>query len=179
MAKSRGLLRVLLEDGRSEGLFALARLGGDPTSLDLDGLNLVTASVLAAIPEVNKLALVRRVGELVPDCRYADLFSMPFRALHPQRAKELEALGFVLDEAAARAYAEPWDLYDLLFSTLPLDLGSDILSYALGRGLRPSREDLSRLKSCAAGHGSHSPREVDARFGEVLGQREHAVGLGA
>jgi hypothetical protein len=50
MAKYRNLLRALLHEGRTEGLFALARLGGDPLSLDLEGLNLVTASVLAAVP---------------------------------------------------------------------------------------------------------------------------------
>ena len=177
MAKPRGLLRVLLEEGRPEGLFALARLGGDPTSLDLDGLNLVTASVLSHVAGANKLALVKRVGDLVPDKLYAELFARPFQALHPHKARELEAQGIFVSDEVAQAHAQEWDLYDLLFTALPLDLGTDILSYALARGLAPSPEDFSRLKSCAAGHGIHSPQEVDACFGQAMdGRREFRLG---
>lgn len=176
MGKPRGLLRALLEEGRHEGLFALARLGGDPSSLDLDGLNLVTASALAHIAGANKLALVRRVGDLVPDEQYAELFARPFQALHPHKARELEAQGIFVSDEVAQAHAQEWDLYDLLFTALPLELGTDILAYALSRGLAPSPEDFSRLKSCAAGHGPHSPQEVDASFVQAMAWERRELG---
>ena len=124
------ILKPLLEKGLLKDSLALA----ESEELELlqvthDGLNFVTASILADIPSVEKTDLIRKTGAFFSAQDYCSLLNEKIFTVHPETRERLKAQGVILTEENIKQYSNWYNIFEIAFPWLPLSVFEDLVVY--------------------------------------------------
>lgn len=124
------ILRPLLKKGDLKQTIELAEIEQiQLIDIEFDGVNIVTASILAQVTPLEKMDLIRNVGALFSADEYCDLLNKKIFTLHPQREEELKDEGISLTEENIRKYSDWYSVFSIGFPPLPLSILEDIATY--------------------------------------------------
>ena len=124
------ILKPLLEKGLLKESLALAESEGlELNKVNYEGLNFVTASILADVPSVEKTELIRKTGALFSAEDYCNLLNEKVFTIHPVTRDRLKDQGVSLtDESTKQDYAW-YNIFDIAFPWLPLSVFEDLVVY--------------------------------------------------
>ena len=85
------ILKPLFEEGDLKQTIELAEAEQKKLfDINSNGMNLVTASVLANIPSVNKLDLIQKTGSLFSSKEYCELLNQKVLTITPEERERLK-----------------------------------------------------------------------------------------
>lgn len=124
------ILRPLLEKGElKQSVERAQRARYVLYEVQDQGLNFVTASVLADVSAVEKMGLIRRTGKLFSDQEYCDLLNQKVFTVHPDMRGSLKEQGVAFASVEARAYGHWYGIFEVAFPWLPLSVFEDFVLY--------------------------------------------------
>jgi hypothetical protein len=169
MVTNKDSIKKLLEKGIAGD--AIREIVEDNIEIDdiqYDGINVVTASIMANVGVEKKLGLIEEIGRHVTNDAFSRLMKHKFISLHPEKAHALMRQGIQITPAIEEKYSEEFDIFDFIFPYLPLSLGSDILKYAVEKkGLTLTIDEIERMKACAGKRRNYSEKEIDEVFDSI------------
>ncbi|MGP1593728.1 MAG: hypothetical protein ACTTH8_00545 [Treponema sp.] len=124
------ILKPLLEKGLLKDSLALAESEGrELLDVTHDGLNFVTASILADIPSVEKTDLIKKTGAFFSTQDYCSLLNEKIFTVHPETRERLKAQGVILTEENIKQYSNWHNIFEIAFPWLPLSVFEDLVVY--------------------------------------------------
>ena len=124
------ILKPLLEKGLLKDSLALAESEGiELSKVTHEGLNFVTASILADVPSVEKTELIRRTGAFFSAQDYCNLLNEKVFTIHPVTRDRLKDQGVLLSDDNMKQYYAWYNIFDISFPWLPLSVFEDLVVY--------------------------------------------------
>ena len=160
------ILKPLLEKGLLKESLALAESEGlELNKVSHEGLNFVTASILADVPSVEKTELIRKTGALFSAEDYCNLLNEKVFTIHPVTRDRLKDQGVSLtDESTKQDYAW-YNIFDIAFPWLPLSGFEDLGDYLRDeKRLVLDKETRELVKENFLNSKRYSERELERLF---------------
>ena len=130
-----------------------------------EGLNFVTASILADIPSVEKTELIRKTGAFFSAQDYCELLNEKVFTVHPETRDQLKERGVLLTEENMKQYCNWYNIFDLAFPWLPLSVFEDLVTYLRDeKKLVLDKETRLSVKESFLNTKRYSERELNAFF---------------
>lgn len=124
------ILKPLLEKGLLKDSLTLAESEKcELIQVTHDGLNFVTASILADIPSVEKTDLIKKTGAFFSAQDYCSLLNEKIFTVHPETRERLKAQGVILTEENIKQYSNWYNIFEIAFPWLPLSVFEDLVVY--------------------------------------------------
>jgi uncharacterized protein TP_0941 len=160
------ILRPLLEKGLLKDSLLLAESAGvELVNVDQDGLNFVTASILADVPSVEKSELIRKTGAFFSAQDYCKLLNEKVFTIHPATRDRLKEQGVLLTDEEVRQHCALYNLFDIAFPWLPLSVFEDLVVYLRDeKRLVLDKETRELVKENFLNSKRYSERELNAFF---------------
>lgn len=160
------ILKPLLEKGLLKESLALAEEEGLAVNQIIhEGLNFVTASILADVPSVEKTELIRKTGAFFSAEDYCTLLNEKIFTVHPETRDRLKDQGVTLTEENAKQYSNWYNIFDIAFPWLPLSVFEDLVVYLREeKRLVLDRETRELVKDNFLSSKRYSERELDRFF---------------
>ncbi len=164
------ILRPLLEKGDVKQTMELAEIDHKKLYDVLsEGMNLVTASILADIPSVYKMSLIQKVGSLFSSQEYCDLLNKKMFTLHPTERERLKFQGVAITRDNTLQYCEWFNIFDIAFPWLPLSVFEDFVVYLRDdKKLILDDDTISSVKESFIASKRYSDRELEKLFSSDL-----------
>ncbi len=125
-----GILQPLLEKGDLKQTIELADIEHrELIDIHNEGMNIVTASLLADIPPVNKMSLIQRVGSLFSSEEYCELLNQKVFTLRPEQRDKLTFQGVKITKENILPYCDWFNIFEIAFPWLPLSIFEDFVIY--------------------------------------------------
>ena len=160
------ILRPLLEKGLLKDSLLLAESAGvELVNVDQDGLNFVTASILADVPSVEKSELIRKTGAFFSAQTDCKLLNEKVFTIHPATRDRLKEQGVLLTDEEVRQHYALYNLFDIAFPWLPLSVFEDLVVYLRDeKRLVLDKETRELVKENFLNSKRYSERELNAFF---------------
>ena len=124
------ILFPLLEKGDIKRTMELAsNENKKPFEIVSEGMNIVTASILADIPSVYKMDLIRKVGALFSTQEYCELLNQKMFILKPEERDKLKDQGILINRETTLPYCQWFNIFEIAFPWLPLSVFEDFALY--------------------------------------------------
>ncbi|MGP1414751.1 MAG: hypothetical protein ACTTJ6_02280 [Treponema sp.] len=164
------ILRPLLEKGDLEQTLEFVKMENKRLSDVInEGMNIVTASVLADIPSVEKSSLIQRVGTLFSTEEYCTLLNKKIFTISPEKRERLRSQGLDLVKENTAQYMEWYNIFDIAFPWLPLSVFEDFVIYLKNdKKLELDAETIEQVKENFLNSKRYSERELDKFFSSSL-----------
>ncbi|AGT44975.1 hypothetical protein [Treponema pedis] len=164
------ILQPLLEKGDIKRTIEFAE-AADKKLYDIacEGMNLVTASILADIPSVHKMLLIQKVGALFSSQEYCELLNQKMFTLHPTERERLKAQGVPMTRDNILPYCEWFNIFEIAFPWLPLSIFEDFAAYLRDdKKLILDNETIETVKENFLLSKRYSERELERLFASDL-----------
>ena len=160
------ILKPLLEKGLLKDSLALAESEGiELNKVTHEGLNFVTASILADVPSVEKTELIRRTGAFFSAEDYCNLLNEKVFTIHPVTRDRLKDQGVLLSDENMKQYYAWYNIFDIAFPWLPLSVFEDLVVYLRDeKRLVLDKETRELVKENFLNSKRYSERELDRLF---------------
>lgn len=160
------ILKPLLEKGLLKESIALAEKEGIAlTKVTHEGLNFVTASILADVPSVEKTELIRRTGAFFSPQDYCSLLNEKLFTIHPATRDRLKDQRASLNEEDIKQYYAWHNIFDIAFPWLPLSVFEDLVVYLRDeKRLVLDKETRELVKENFLNSKRYSERELNQLF---------------
>ena len=160
------ILRPLLDKGLLKESLALAESEGiELSKVTHEGLNFVTASILADVPSVEKTELIRRTGAFFSAQDYCNLLNEKVFTIHPVTRDRLKDQGASLTDEDMKQYYAWYNIFDVAFPWLPLSVFEDLVVYLREeKRLVLDKETRELVKENFLNSKSYSERELNTLF---------------
>lgn len=164
------ILRPLLEKGDLEQTLEFVKMENKSlTEVVSEGMNIVTASILADIPSVEKTALIQKVGSLFSTEDYCALLNKKVFTISPEKRERLRTQGLDLVKENTAQYLEWYNVFDIAFPWLPLSVFEDFIGYLKNdKKLELDAETIEQVKENFLNSKRYSERELDKFFSSSL-----------
>ena len=168
------ILRPLLEKGLLKDSLALAESEGvELAKVDQDGMNFVTASILADVPSVEKTELIRKTGAFFSAQDYCKLLNEQVYTIHPATRDRLKEQGILLTDDEVKMHCAWYNIFDIAFPWLPLSVFEDLVVYLRDeKRLVLDKETRKLVKENFLNSKRYSERELDPFFQSELFDNE-------
>ncbi len=125
-----GILQPLLEKGDLKQTIELAEIEHrELIDIYNEGMNIVTASILADIPSVHKMSLIQKVGTLFSSEEYCNLLNQKLFTLRPEERDKLTFQGVLITKENILPYCDWFNIFEIAFPWLPLSIFEDFVIY--------------------------------------------------
>lgn len=160
------ILKPLLEKGLLKESLTLAESEGKELSkISQEGLNFVTASILADVPSVEKTELIRKTGAFFSAEDYCNLLNEKVFTIHPVTRDRLKDQGALLTDENMKQYYAWYNIFDIAFPWLPLSVFEDLVVYLRDeKRLVLDKETRELVKENFLNSKRYSERELDRLF---------------
>ena len=160
------ILKPLLEKGLLKESLTLAESEGKELSkISHDGLNFVTASILADVPSVEKTELIRKTGAFFSAEDYCNLLNEKVFTIHPVTRDRLKDQGALLTDENVKQYYAWYNIFDIAFPWLPLSVFEDLVVYLRDeKRLVLDKETRELVKENFLNSKRYSERELNTLF---------------
>ncbi|MEL3907649.1 MAG: hypothetical protein P1P64_01385 [Treponemataceae bacterium] len=160
------ILRPLLEKGDLKKTIDLAESNNKELfDVRSEGMNLVTASILADISSIYKTALIREVGALFSPEEYCELLNQKVFTIAPEKRGRLKDQGVILSPDTAVQYSEWFNIFEIAFPWLPLSVFEDFVIYLHDdKGLMLDKESIGVVHENFLASKRYSERELETVF---------------
>ena len=160
------ILKPLLEKGLLKESLTLAESEGKELSkISQEGLNFVTASILADVPSVEKTELIRKTGAFFSAEDYCNLLNEKVFTIHPVTRDRLKDQGVLLTDENMKQYYAWYNIFDIAFPWLPLSVFEDLVVYLRDeKRLVLDKETRELVKENFLNSKRYSERELDRLF---------------
>ena len=160
------ILKPLLEKGLLKESLTLAESEGKELSkISQEGLNFVTASILADVPSVEKTELIRKTGAFFSAEDYCNLLNEKVFTIHPVTRDRLKDQGVLLTDENMKQYYAWYNIFDIAFPWLPLSVFEDLVVYLRDeKRLVLDKETRELVKENFLNSKRYSERELDRFF---------------
>jgi len=160
------ILKPLLEKGLLKESLALAESEGvELNKVSHEGLNFVTASILADVPSVEKTELIRRTGAFFSAEDYCTLLNEKVFTIHPVTRDRLKDQGVLLSDDNMKQYYAWYNIFDISFPWLPLSVFEDLVVYLRDeKRLVLDKETRELVKENFINSKRYSERELNTLF---------------
>lgn len=160
------ILKPLLEKGLLKESLTLAESEGKELSkISQEGLNFVTASILADVPSVEKTELIRKTGAFFSAEDYCNLLNEKVFTIHPVTRDRLKDQGVLLTDENMKQYYAWYNIFDIAFPWLPLSVFEDLVVYLRDeKKLVLDKETRELVKENFFNSKRYSERELDRLF---------------
>lgn len=160
------ILKPLLEKGLLKESLALAESEGmELNKVSHEGLNFVTASILADVPSVEKTELIRRTGAFFSAQDYCTLLNEKVFTIHPVTRDRLKDQGASLNDEDMKQYYAWYNIFDIAFPWLPLSVFEDVVVYLREeKRLVLDKETRELVKENFLNSKRYSERELNTLF---------------
>ena len=160
------ILKPLLEKGLLKESLALAESEGmELNKVSHEGLNFVTASILADVPSVEKTELIRRTGAFFSAQDYCTLLNEKVFTIHPVTRDRLKDQGASLNDEDMKQYYAWYNIFDIAFPWLPLSVFEDLIVYLREeKRLVLDKETRELVKENFLNSKRYSERELNTLF---------------
>ena len=160
------ILKPLLEKVLLKESLALAESEGiELNKVTHEGLNFVTASILADVPSVEKTELIRRTGAFFSAEDYCNLLNEKVFTIHPVTRDRLKDQGVLLSDENMKQYYAWYNIFDIAFPWLPLSVFEDLVVYLRDeKRLVLDKETRELVKENFLNSKRYSERELDRLF---------------
>lgn len=160
------ILKPLLEKGLLKESLTLAESEGKELSkISQEGLNFVTASILADVPSVEKTELIRKTGAFFSAEDYCNLLNEKVFTIHPVTRDRLKDQGVLLTDENMKQYYAWYNIFDIAFPWLPLSVFEDLVVYLRDeKKLVLDKETRELVKENFLNSKRYSERELDRLF---------------
>lgn len=164
------ILRPLLEKGDLNKTLDFAEAENKNIfDVRAEGLNLVTASILADISAVYKTPLIRKVGALFSPEEYCELLNQKVFTIAPEKRTRLKDQGVILTPENAVQYSEWFNIFEIAFPWLPLSVFEDFVSYLYDdKSLMLDKETIELVHDNFVNSKRYSERELEELFRSEL-----------
>ncbi len=130
-----------------------------------EGMNLVTASLLADIPSVDKISLIQKVGALFSPQEYCELLNQKLFTLRPEDRDKLTVYGVKLTKENILPYCEWFNIFEIAFPWLPLSIFEDFVIFLRDhKKLLLDDETIEIVKTNFQNSKKYTDRELDSFF---------------
>ena len=117
------ILKPLFEEGDLKKSIELAEASRKALfDINADGMNLVTASILADVPSVEKLNLIQKTGSLFSSQEYCELLNQKLFILAPEERDRLKSQGDVITPEIISKESKWYNIFEAAFPWLPLSI---------------------------------------------------------
>ena len=128
--ENKEILTPLLEKGLLKDSLDLAEEAGvQLTEVTHDGLNFVTASILADVPSVEKTELIRKTGAFFSPQEYCTLLNVKVFTVPPETRDRLKEQGVLLTDENLQPHCGWYNIFEIAFPWLPLSVFEDLVVY--------------------------------------------------
>ena len=160
------ILKPLLEKVLLKESLALAESEGiELNKVTHEGLNFVTAYILADVPSVEKTELIRRTGAFFSAEDYCNLLNEKVFTIHPVTRDRLKDQGVLLSDENMKQYYAWYNIFDIAFPWLPLSVFEDLVVYLRDeKRLVLDKETRELVKENFLNSKRYSERELDRLF---------------
>jgi uncharacterized protein TP_0941 len=160
------ILKPLLEKGDLDQCLELAKQDNKRlTDVISEGMNIVTASILADIPSVEKTSLIQKTGALFSATEYCDLLNKKIFTITPERRERLRSQGIELTKENMAQYFDWYNIFEVAFPWLPLSVFEDFVVYLReDKKLELDKETMEQVKENFLSSKKYSERELDKFF---------------
>jgi len=164
------ILKPLIESGDLDKTVELAKTENKKlVEVVSEGMNLVTASLLADVPSVEKTELIQKVGALFTTEEYCELLNKKIFTISPEKRERLRSQGIELTKENMKQYFEWCNIFEVAFPWLPLSVFEDFVSYLKNdKKLELDKETISIVKENFLASKKYSERELDKFFTSTL-----------
>ena len=164
------ILKPLLEKGDIDATVTLAEDANKKLETVIsEGMNIVTASILADVPSVEKTALIQKVGSLFSAKEYCELLNKKIFTISPERRERLRAQGIELTKENMIQYFEWYNIFEVAFPWLPLSVFEDFVVYLkTDKKLVLDKETIEQVKENFLASKRYSERELDKLFSSSI-----------
>ena len=168
------ILKPLLEKGLLKESLALAETEGlELNKIDHEGLNFVTASILADVPSVEKTELIRKAGAFFSAQDYCNLLNEKGFTIHPATRDRLKEQGVLLTDENMKQYYAWYNIFDIAFPWLPLSVFEDLVVYLRDEKRLILDKDTRKLvKENFLNSKRYSERELNSLFSSSIFENE-------
>ncbi|MEL3903817.1 MAG: hypothetical protein P1P63_01695 [Treponemataceae bacterium] len=160
------ILRPLLEKGDLKKTISMAE--EDNKNLFYvrsEGMNMVTASILADISSVHKTALIRETGALFSPEEYCELLNQKVFTIAPEKRTRLKEQGVILSPENSVQYSEWFNIFEIAFPWLPLSIFEDFVTYLHDdKSLMLDKESIETVRENFTNSKRYSERELEQVF---------------
>ncbi len=160
------ILKPLLEKGDVKKTIDLAGLENKRLfEIYSDGMNFVTASILADIPSVYKISLIQKVGALFSSQEYCELLNQKVFTLRPEERERLTVQGLPPTKENTLPYCQWFNVFEIAFPWLPLSIFEDFVVYVRDqKKLILDEETIDIVKTNFQNSKKYTERELDKFF---------------
>ncbi|PIE98708.1 MAG: hypothetical protein CR988_02080 [Treponema sp.] len=160
------ILRPLLYKGNLNATKDLAEANNKNLfDVRADGMNIVTASILADISSMNKMELIRSAGALFSAEEYCELLNQKVFTIAPKKRARLKDQGVVLDTENSIQYSEWFNVFEIAFPWLPLSVFEDYAQYLYeDKHLALDKETIQIVHENFLDSKQYSERELEKLF---------------
>lgn len=164
------ILLPLLEKGDLDKTVELAKTESKKlTDVVSDGMNIVTASVLADVPSVEKVALIQKTGVLFTANEYCDLLNKKIFTISPENRERLKNQGIELTKDNMVQFFDWYNVFEIAFPWLPLSVFEDFVVYLkTDKKLELDKETIEQVKENFLSSKRYSERELEKFFSSPL-----------
>ncbi len=161
----KGLLKESMDLAEQQGLAF--------KDVAYEGMNFVTAALLADVPSVDKPDLIRSTGALFSSQEYCSLLNENVFTIHPETRDKLKEQGVVLTNENIREYSNWYNIFDIAFPWLPLSVFEDFVLYMREeKNLVIDKETCTLVKENFLNSKRYSERELNAFFEQPIFDEE-------
>ncbi|EFW38066.1 hypothetical protein [Treponema phagedenis] len=164
------ILRPLFEKGDLKQSIALAAVEHqDLETVQHEGLNFITASILADVPTIKKMDLIKKTGALFGSKDYCDLLNQKVFTIHPAKRDILREQKVLLTDESIKPHYAWYNIFDIAFPWLPLSIFEDFVVYLHDdKGLVLDKETVNIVKENFTNSKRYSERELETCFNSSL-----------
>lgn len=164
------ILKPLIEKGDLDGMLEIAKAENKKlVEVVSEGMNIVTASLLADIPSVEKTELIQKVGSLFTTDEYCELLNKKIFTISPEKRERLRSQGIELTKENMKQYFEWYNIFEVAFPWLPLSVFEDFVSYLKNdKKLELDKETITTVKENFLNSKRYSERELEKFFSSPL-----------
>lgn len=160
------ILKPLLEKGLLKESLALAESAGvELNQVDHEGMNFVTASILADVSSVEKTELIRKTGAFFSAQDYCNLLNKKVFTIHPVARDRLKDQGVLLTDENLKQHYAWYNIFDIAFPWLPLSVFEDLVVYLRDeKRLVLDKDTRELVKENFLNSKRYSERELNTLF---------------
>ena len=160
------ILKPLFEEGDLKQTIELAEAEQKKLfDINSNGMNLVTASVLANIPSVNKLDLIQKTDSLFSSKEYCELLNQKVLTITPEERERLKEQGSNSAQEITVSEAGWYNIFEIAFPWLPLSIFEDFVIYLRDeKKLILDKETIETVRENFLATKKYSERELNALF---------------
>ncbi len=164
------ILKPLLEKGDLDQTVELAKQENKKlTEVVVDGMNIVTASILADIPSVEKTDLIQKTASLFSAEEYCELLNKKIFTISPEKRERLKSQGTELTKENMVQSFDWYNIFEIAFPWLPLSVFEDFIVYLRAeKKLELDKETMEEVKENFLSSKKYSERELEKFFSSAV-----------